>query len=216
MSTEQSAANRTKVGPLQASTVGPVQMSAPTSSTAPRPDADLLRRRLRKPDPRADDRRPHPDRIYAPHTLPCSRARAACDHREGTAPARSTATRCRPWTAPSARELAESPYPSVLHASMGADCLLAPTRLSHKRNPSREAAARREQRAQGRHRLRLLLAVVAVAQRFAAVAVATLVAVVAQPVVCVSRAVGAAWRPGGGQGCLSGRCGGYLVLVELQ
>jgi hypothetical protein len=39
-----------------------------SSSTAPRPDADLLRRRLRKPDPRADDRRPHPDRIYAPHT----------------------------------------------------------------------------------------------------------------------------------------------------
>jgi hypothetical protein len=37
------------------------------------------------------------------------------------------------------------------------------------------------------------LRTVGVAQRVAAVAVATLVAVIAQPVVCVSRAVGAAW-----------------------
>ncbi len=57
---------------------------------------------------------------------------------------------------------------------------------------------------------------VGVAQRLAAAVVATLVATIAQPVVCVPPAVGAARRTGGRQGRLSGPCGGYLVLVELQ
>jgi hypothetical protein len=63
---------------------------------------------------------------------------------------------------------------------------------------------------------RLLLLVVDVAQRLAAVVVATLVATIAPTEVCVPRAVGAVRRPGGRQGRLSGGCGGYLVLMELQ
>jgi hypothetical protein len=79
-----------------------------------------------------------------------------------------------------------------------------------------ETAARGEERAcHARQRSRSLI-VVDVAQRLAAAVVATLVATIAQPVVCVPPAVGAARRTGGRQGRLSGRRGGDLVLVELQ
>ena len=55
-----------------------------------------------------------------------------------------------------------------------------------------------------------------VAQRLAAAVVATLVAMIALTEVRVTRAVGAVLRPADRQGRLSGRCDGYLVLVELQ
>ncbi len=64
--------------------------------------------------------------------------------------------------------------------------------------------------------MRRLDVVVDVAQRLAAAVVATLVATIALTEVYVTRAVGATRRPGGRQGRLSCRCGGYLVLVELQ
>jgi hypothetical protein len=62
----------------------------------------------------------------------------------------------------------------------------------------------------------LPLVVVGVAQRVAATVLVRLVAAIAQPVVCVPRAAGAACWPGGRWGGLSGRCEGYLVFVELQ
>jgi hypothetical protein len=57
---------------------------------------------------------------------------------------------------------------------------------------------------------------VGVAQRLASGVVAMLVATTAATELCVTRTVGAVRRPGGCQGRLSGRCDGYLVLVELQ
>ncbi len=65
-------------------------------------------------------------------------------------------------------------------------------------------------------RLGLLVFVVGVAQRLAAAVVATLVATIVPAEVRVPPAVGAVRRPGDRQGRLSGPCGGYLVLVELQ
>jgi hypothetical protein len=62
----------------------------------------------------------------------------------------------------------------------------------------------------------LSLRTVDVAQRLAATVVATFVAAIAPTEVCVARAVGVARRADGRQGRLSGRCVGYLVLVELQ
>jgi hypothetical protein len=62
----------------------------------------------------------------------------------------------------------------------------------------------------------LALWTVDVAQKVAASVVARFVAAIAQPVVCVPWAVGAARWPGGREGRLSGRCDGYLMLVELQ
>jgi hypothetical protein len=61
-----------------------------------------------------------------------------------------------------------------------------------------------------------LLSVVGVAQRLATTLVATLVAAIARRVVCVRRAVAATLWPDSHLGRLSGRCDGYLVLVELQ
>ena len=57
---------------------------------------------------------------------------------------------------------------------------------------------------------------VGVAQRLAAAVVATFVTTIAPTEACVTRAVGSGRRLGGRQGRVSGRCDGYLVLVELQ